>query len=391
MGPTLHHQSAQPPPSRAQPGPKDLALVLSGGGARAAYQAGVLSAIAEMCPGLSFPIITGVSAGAINAAYLAASAGPLSEAARELRRGWEGLTADRVYRLRPTRLALSTAGRLIGALFGRNSGPAQLPGLCDLDPLRNYLGGAVSFRGIAENITAGRLRALALSATPYAAATHTFVHGVPDIPMWERADRLSVRTSITVDHVVASAAIPLIFPAIWLDGAFYGDGSVRQTAPLAPAIHLGASRILVIGTRHGPSATAPRPTRPLHPTVAEGMGLLFDAIFLDALDADAERLTRLNDVIASIPPEIPVPYGLRPVRFLHLKPSRELSTFVTGQNPRLPWAMRLGVRAMGGEAVGSRVLLSYLLFDPSFTGKLITLGFEDAKAQASRIEQFMAD
>lgn len=370
--------------------PQDLALVLSGGGARAAYQAGVVSAIAELCPGLSFPIITGVSAGAINAAYLAASAGPLPEAARALRRGWEGLTADRVYRLRPTGLVFSTARRLLGALCGRNPGPAQLPGLCDLDPLRKYLGGAVRFRGIAENITAGRLRALALSATSYSAATRTFVHGIPDIPMWERAERLSVRTSITVDHVLASAAIPLISPAIWLDGAFYGDGSVRQTAPLAPAIHLGASRILVIGTRHRPSATAPGPTRPRHPTVAEGMGLLFDAVFLDALDADAERLTRINDLIASIPCGIPVPHGFRPVRFLHLKPSRELSTFVTGQNPRLPWAMRLAVRAMGGEAVGSRVLLSYLLFDPSFTGKLMELGYEDAKAQESSIEQFVA-
>lgn len=368
-----------------------LALVLSGGGARAAYQAGAIQALAAMHPELAFPIITGVSAGAINAAFLAAHVGPLGDAAEELRLAWAELTADRVYRLRPTGLFLSTARRVLLALMGQDPGPAHLPGLLDLDPLRNYLGQAIRFRDIDRKVEAGRLRAFALSATPYAhGPTRTFVHGTGDVPMWKRAERVSVRASISVDHVLASAAIPLIFPAIWLDGEFYGDGSVRQTAPLAPAIHMGASRVLVIGTRHPDDEPRLQPTRTQNPTAAEGMGLLFNAIFLDALDADAERLTRINRLVDNLPPDRPAPDGLRPIRFYHLRPSRDLSTMVTGQHYRLPWVMRTIVRAMGGEAVGATVLLSYLLFDPSFTSRLIELGYQDAMAERDRLAEFLA-
>ncbi|MEO8199069.1 MAG: patatin-like phospholipase family protein [Gemmatimonadota bacterium] len=368
-----------------------LALVLSGGGARAAYQAGAVSALAELHPNLAFPIITGVSAGAINAGFLAAHIGSLPDAAAQLRSAWEDLTAARVYHLRPAGLFLSTARRILMALVGQDPGPAHLPGILDLEPLRNYLGKSIRFLDIQEKIDTGRLRAFALSATPYTnAPTRTFVQGIPDIPMWKRAERISVRASISVEHVLASAAIPLVFPAIWLDGEFYGDGSVRQTAPLAPAIHLGASRILVIGTRHPDDDTPHHPTRTQNPTAAEGMGLLFNSIFLDALDADAERLTRINRLVESLPPDFPVPDGLRSVKFYHLRPSRDLSTLVTGQHYRLPWTMRTIVRAMGGESAGSTVLLSYMLFDPSFTGRLIELGYQDAMAAREQIQSFLA-
>jgi NTE family protein len=370
---------------------QNLALVLSGGGARAAYQAGVVSAIAEMYPQLSFPIITGVSAGAINAAYLAAHPGPLPEAAAGLRGAWQELTADRVYRIRTTGLVLSTARRIFIALLGRDPGPAHLPGLLDLEPLRNYLGGIIRFKDVEENIARGRLRALALSATPYvAAATRTFVQGVPEVSMWQRAERISVRASITVEHVLASSAIPLIFPAIWLDGEFYGDGSVRQTAPLSPAIHLGASRILVIGMRHEGSSRRRPEDKARIPTAAEGMGLLFNAIFLDALDADAERLTRINHLLEGLPPGISNTEGLRPVRFLNIRPSQELSSLVDKNPLHLPWTMRMIVRAMGGEGIGASVLLSYLLFDPRFTGRLIELGYQDARSKRGELDTFLA-
>ena len=369
-----------------------IALVLAGGGARAAYQVGVLSAIAETLPDTRFTILTGVSAGAINAAFLGTHLGSLPEATRELRTHWRALTADRVYRVRTSRIAASTTRRLGMSLFGRTGSPVHLPGLLDLDPLRQYLEDKIHWGGVAANLDAKRLRALALTATPYTSAvSRTFVQGADDIIPWRRTERLAVRTALTLDHVMASSAIPVLFPAVWLDGEFYGDGSVRQTAPLAPAIHLGASRLLVIGMQ-APRDEVARTDRPRpYPTIAEGIGLLFSAVFHDALEADLERLDRINHLLAAIPPDSRAPDGLRPVRFLHLAPSRYLSSLVPASGAKLPAVMRWITRALGGTGEHASVFLSYLLFDPAYTSLLAELGYDDARRDMTRLAGFLAD
>jgi len=373
-------------------GSRGLALVLAGGGARAAYEVGVLSAIAERARGLEFPIVTGVSAGAINAAYLAAHAQTLSAALGALRDHWRHLTVDRVYRIQPWRLGRALLRGVAGTLLGTREEAAVVRGLVDMSPLHDFLAARLDCRGIDANIAAGRLRAVAVSATSYASGeTVTFVHGRPDVPTWRRALRSAVPARLTVDHVMASAALPILFPAVRLGDAFYGDGSVRQTAPLAPAIHLGARALLVITQRSEPElAASPAFALRDYPTTAEVIGLLLHAIFLDALEADAERVERINRTLARVPPGA-APEGLRPVNLLMLRPSRDLGALVAGSGAKLPSGIRWMVRGMGGHRATAVDFLSYLLFDPAYTTALIDLGYADGLTQWPRIERFLSD
>src|SRR5256886_933179 len=262
-------------------GSRRLALVLAGGGARAAYEVGVLSAIAERAPGLEFPIVTGVSAGAINAVYLAAHPETLPAALGALRDQWRQLVPDRVYRIRPWRLGRALVRGVAGALLGTRGEGAVVRGLMDMSPLRDFLAARLNCDGIDAKIAAGRLRAVALSATAYLSGeTVTFVHGPPDAPTWRRALRHAIRERLTLDHVMASAALPILFPAVRIGDAFYGDGSVRQTAPLAPAIHLGARAIVAVTQRNDPQqlpppAPGPGPSAaPAYPALAAVIGPL---------------------------------------------------------------------------------------------------------------------
>ncbi|GIW53379.1 MAG: hypothetical protein KatS3mg081_2734 [Gemmatimonadales bacterium] len=359
----------------------DLAVVLSGGGARAAYQVGVLAALAEKVPELRIPIITGVSAGAINAAFLAAHRGPFSQAVQELRGQWLRLTADQVYSL-PARGVIASFLRMIGSTarrIARRQGKAVVRGLLDMRPLARFLQNCIDFDGIDENVKRGYLRALALSATSYnTGQTVTFVHGAPDLVMWERAQRIAVRTKITLAHVMASSAIPIIFPAVRLDGTFYGDGSVRLTAPLAPAIHLGAGRIVAIAMRSNFVSPRDAVTSGEYPSAAALGGLLLHSVFLDALDADLERLERVNRLLRALPPGTPPPDNLRPVDIAVVRPSRDLGALARGYWPRLPLLMDLFVRGIGMDQERGADFLSYLLFEPEYTGLLIELGHQDA-------------
>jgi NTE family protein len=367
-----------------------LALVLSGGGARAAYQVGVLRAIAERMPDLQIPIITGVSAGAINAVYLAAHAGPLQTAVTQLRGQWLRLTPDLVYQVRP----LSVVGGLVRtawqSITGTRTGPAAVRGLMEVGPLRKFLEGSVHLDGIGRNIAAGRLRAVALSTTSYATGeTVTWVQGAPDVEMWQRHLRRAVRSELTLDHVLASSAIPIIFPAVRIGDAFYGDGSVRMTAPLAPAIHLGASRVMAVAMR-AQSERHPPPEEPVgdYPAAVQVMGLLLHSIFLDSLDADAERLERLNHLIARIDPAKRPP-DLRTVDLSVIRPSKDLGAMAGGVPVRLPRLVDLLLRTIGGRRVQASDFLSYLLFEPEYTGEVMDLGYADAQAQWGEIERFL--
>ncbi|MGH7530876.1 MAG: patatin-like phospholipase family protein [Gemmatimonadales bacterium] len=365
-----------------------LALVLGGGGARGAYQVGVLAALAERLPGLEFPILTGTSVGAINTIYLAAHPGPLATALAGLRAEWAELTAERIYRVRPTRLATSLIKWAWQGVSGRRRGPGAIRGLADTAPLREFLETRADLSGIGANIANGRLRSVALSATSYTTGRSvTFVQGTRETPMWERVQRVAVRTLLTADHVMASAALPIVFPAVRIGEQFYCDGSVRQMAPLAPALHLGARAVVAIGVRT--ARTARQVARETdYPTAAEAMGLLFEAVFLDALEADAERLERINRLITVLPPGVAAPEGLRPVELLLLQPTRDLTTLSAGQSHLLPPGVRRAIRAMGGYRDAAAELLAFLLFHPAHTSRLIEAGYDDVGAQWPAIEAF---
>lgn len=367
----------------------DLALVLSGGGARASYQVGVLAAIAERIPNLVVPILTGVSAGAINTAYLAAHPGPLKLAVDSLRGQWLRLMPETVYQMRTIRLA--RWGVRLAAQFavGRMSGLSTVRGIMDMRPLGRFLAAIIDFPGIDVNLVAGRLRAVALTATSYTTGqTVTFVHGDPNVTLWQRAQRTAAYTRLSLAHVMASSAIPLVFPAVKIGGQFYGDGSVRQTTPLSPAIHLGAGRVLAIGMR---TRQAPKPPALVseYPTTAQVVALLFNAIFLDALDADAERLERTNRMLSAFPPGVQPPEKLKRVELLMLRPSRDLGSLAEGIKLRLPRTFDRVIQGMGGAGEGAQDFLSYLLFEPEYTGLLMELGYEDVMADWPRIEKFL--
>lgn len=366
--------------------PSPTALILSGGGARAAYQAGVLVALAELAPDLQLPIITGVSAGAINAMYLAQHPGPIALAANGLREQWDRLTSEQVYRARVGALVTGAVRGLFGGLAHQGAGGPAIHGLLDMQPLRHFLTRAVNLEGVRRNIAAGRLRAVALSATSYGdGCTVTFVEGADDVEPWTRAQRYAVPAHLTIDHVMASAAIPIVFPAVRLpNGGYYGDGSVRQTAPLAPAVHLGARRLIAVGMR----ATRPEQgtQRRDYPTSAEVLGLVMHSIFLDSLDADIERLERVNYLLKSAGE----PGDLRPVDLLLLRPSRNLGGMAREYPFAVPGAVRWVVRAMGGGRREGADFLSYLLFAPPFTTDLMDLGYHDTVGRKGRIEDFLA-
>ncbi len=368
-----------------------LALVLSGGGARAAYQIGVLQAVAEIAPELDIPILTGVSAGAINTMYLGAHPGPLSVAVHNLRGEWLKLTPDQVYSVPPARLGWSLAKWGVNFLLRRRRSSPSIHGVMDMLPLRRFLDRCIEFDGIQDNLKAGRLHAIALSTTCYTNGhTVTFVEGAEDVPMWHRHMRYAVRGELSLDHLMGSTAIPLMFPAVKIGNAFYGDGSVRQSAPLAPAIHLGAKKILAIAMRaRGVSAAAVPVEADDYPTAAEVLGLLFHSVFLDSLDADAERLVRINHLLHHQTGAHE--NGLRPVELLVLRPSRDVSELAEGKAFKLPFAVRTVLRSIGGERARSAGFLSYLLFEPEYTGRLMDLGFEDGRQQRDKIEKFLEE
>ncbi|MSR07724.1 MAG: patatin [Gemmatimonadetes bacterium] len=372
-------------------GTSDLALVLSGGGARASYQVGILAATAEKMPTLSVPILTGVSAGAINAAFLAGHPGPFSKATAQLQGEWLRITSDRVYHIPSVRTARWVLRLVTQFLLGRMHGMGTVRGVLDMRPLSRFLASIIDFAGIDNNIAAGRLKAVALTATSYATdQTVTFVQSGGDVQLWERAHRVAVEARITLSHVMASSAIPLIFPAVKLGGSFYGDGSVRQTAPLAPAIHLGARKILAISNRAVMNRTAKITAIDAeYPTTAQVVALLFNAVFVDSLDSDAERLEGLNRVLETVQPVSAQIH--RGVRLLMLRPSRNVGELTEGLRPRLPNVIDRVVRGMGAEAAGAQEFLSYLLFEPEYTGLLMELGYEDALAQWETIERFLLE
>ena len=381
-----------PPPQSAL---GDLGLVMGGGGARAAYQVGVLRSIARHHPELRAPYVTGVSAGAINAALLASHHGSLPQAVEELIGLWGHLTVEDVFRVDGRSLAgnaLRWARQLISGGMG---GPPRVRGLVDTRPLRTYLSEVLhavdgELTGIGYNLERGRLKAVAISTSSYSTGQSvTWVQG-QDIKEWERPQRRARKTILTVEHVMASAALPLFFPAVRLNNGWYGDGGARLTAPLSPALHLGARRILAISTRYARTIReADEPAVYGYPPPAQVLGVLMNSIFLDLLDADALRLDRLNRLLEALPEERRA--GLRPVKLLVLRPSVDLGILANRYEPQLPTAFRFLTRGLGTRQTKSPDFLSLVLFQPDYLNALIEIGEADAEARAEEIARFLED
>jgi NTE family protein len=381
-------------------------LVLTGGGARAAYQVGVLKAVAQIRRETAlrdvnpFPVIAGTSAGAINAAALACRADHFDGAVDVLCQVWENFTAEQVYRSDSFGVIRTGARWLTMWSMGwaiarwRRARPRSL---LDNRPLESLLQRLVSTERMHRVMEAGHLHALAVTASSYGSGLHvTFYDAVTDIVPWTRSQRLAVRARITTPHLLASSAIPFVFPAVRLDidgnPEYCGDGSMRQAAPISPAVHLGADRILIIGAGrlHEPPGERPHSTE--YPNLAQIAGHALSNIFLDALAVDVERLKRINATLALLPPSARQGTTLKPIETLVIAPSERLDDIAAKHLRSLPLPIRamlggLGVRGQGQDARGA-ALASYLLFEAPYTRELMALGVNDTMARRAEVEAF---
>jgi NTE family protein len=380
-------------------------LVLTGGGARAAYQAGVLDAIAQLrreagvTSANPFPVVCGTSAGAINAAALASRADDFDAAVTDLVDVWQGIQVQQVYRTAVSDMVLSGARWLSLLSLGWVLAQRRLRprSLLDNQPLGELLARRVPLQRLPALLESGHLSALAITASSYSTGEHvTFYDCRYPITPWVRNQRLAQRGPLHQGHLLASSAIPFVFPASRLDGprglGYFGDGSMRQTAPISPAIHLGAERILVIGAgRMVEPPGAPRPD-PTYPSLAHMAGHALSSIFLDTLAADIERTRRVNQTLSLIPPERRADTRLRHLELLVISPSQRLDELAMRHAAALPATVSGLLRVLGASGDGATgqggALVSYLLFVSAYTRELIALGRRDALAQADAIRAF---
>ncbi|HUR83261.1 MAG TPA: patatin-like phospholipase family protein [Thermoanaerobaculia bacterium] len=383
-------------PEGAQDASTDLAVMLTGGGARAAYQVGLLKGIARHFPHLRFQIIVGVSAGAINAAYLAAFRGTLAEKASHLAGMWCELNCDSIYQfdwkiLMPFRTALASIS------------PKKLPftqsqphGIVDTTPLKELLSRILhvapdcEIPGIAENIASGDLTALALMTLDYSTGqTVRWVQG-RTYDTYEGPNRRVASTKFTVNHILASAALPFVFPAVRLAGAWHGDGGIRLAAPLSPAVHLGARRIIAMSTGYQRTPEeASSPAVSGYPPAAQILGQLVNAVFLDVIDEDVARMERMNDLLRKMAPH--ERDGLKPIELLVLRPSVDLGKLSGEYERYLPRKLKLLVRALGAKETESPDFVSLLMFEPAYTRRIIEIGEGDVDARLPEIRAFLGE
>lgn len=366
------------------------ALVLAGGGARAAYQVGVLRAIADWLPPGSpcpFEVLVGTSAGAINAAALAARAGSLTDGVISLERVWSQFRSSHVVRCDPLTVL---QGALHWAIALLSSGWLAAPprSLLDTTPLRDLLLRAIPLERIAAGIERGPLQALAVATTSYTSGRAVaFFEARPAIEEWHRVRRSGVRRPIDLEVLMASAAIPFFFPAACVNGDYYGDGAMRQLAPLSPAVHLGANRMLVVGTRADSAATPAdgAPDRP--PSPGHLLGFVLDSLFTDGLSIDLERLRQINGILQARP-EAMHP-SRRPIEVLVIQPSDDPTAIARRHVRAMPRSLRVLLRTIGALEARGGLLASYLLFEAPYTQALMALGQADARAHREEIEAFL--
>lgn len=372
---------------------KRTGLIMTGGGARAAFQVGVARALYEILGNKKnlFDVITGNSAGAINATYLAANSENWDVATHNLSELWMRVKPQNIYDLRTrtiSDLGLKwVSGTVLGGLTPKGS---SINHLLDTSPLENLANREIDFAHIQENIIRGNLHGLALSTTNYNSGSNVvFYQGEESIKDWTRSDRFSYRTELGVEHMMASAAIPFFFPPIKIGESHYGDGCIRQTTPLSPAIHLGAQKLVAIGVRHSHDHEKMRHMAfsPFeNPTMGQIAGVMLNAIFMDSLESDVERLRRINELIAEgAHPE------LKAIPILMIRPSKDLGKMTAKLNEELPAILRYLLKGIGVSDTEGLDLLSYLAFDVSYTKPLIELGYEDTFRMKEEILKFFSD
>lgn len=373
--------------------PDELAIVFSGGGASAAYQVGFLWHIAERHPRLRARILTGVSAGAVNAAVLAALPGTFAERVAGLRHAWSNLQPELVYRASPLHL-FSRAMRYGLRLVSGNSKPVPRPqSMLDTAPLKAFLQGIVGdpdgrIGGIRKKIDHGELRGVAITASSYHSGRSVTWLSEQSAGAWTGPHRETRPVPLTIDHIMASTALPILFPAVAVGREWYGDGSIGFTSPFSPAIHLGATRILAISTRKPPPPPKTTGDRAPYPPPAQIAGALLNALFFEHSHSDALRLHRINELLRKLPKD--AHNGLRPIDLCVLDPGTDLAGLALKFEPRLPPALRFLTRGLGTDESGGGELLSLLMFQGEYLSALIDAGKRDAAAKAEQLDEFVA-
>lgn len=369
---------------------KQTALMLPGGGARGAYQVGVLQGIRELAGNFSdnpFPIITGTSAGAINAVVLASHADNISHGIDRLEHFWSHLTCADVYRTSWWD-SIRSGLHWLGALALGRLGFPPPESLLDTSPLYSLLSREVNFPGIGQAISNRHLEAIAVTVSSYATGRGvTYFQGDSALPTWSLARNEGRRSLIQAEHMMASAALPLLFPPIAIHNEYFGDGGLRQTAPLSPAIRLGADRVLVVATRD--EKPDPEPVqRTAAPSIGEVAGHMLDIVFMDNLQADIYRVERINQLLRALDEKRRSDFRLKPVEMMVIRPSRDVRELTSQFAGRLPSSVKALLRTVGAWRPGTRIP-SYLLFDTDYCSELIALGKADAHRHSAELRAFL--
>jgi len=379
-----------------------VGLVMTGGGARGAYQAGVLKRIGELrrvrTEGNPFPIIGGASAGAINGSALASGCGDFALVTQLLAEGWANLKPSDVFHCDLVSQMHNSLTWIMDLSFGAVLGGGNAKSLLDATPLRRFLGKHLDCDRIQENIKRGHLYALAISATNYnSGKSYLFIQGMKGHPLWKRIRLVTVATKITVDHVCASSAIPFVFQPVRLTlprrgSAFFGDGCVRLQQPLSPVIRLGAEKVFAIGVRCGNKELQEENADQRSPSLAQVMGVFFNIIFLDHLASDLEHVERLNQLLDDghiRQPAIDDPQKIRRLTTFLITPSVNLSDVAERHQKDMPSLIHYFVSSLGRDATSCADLMSYLLFTSNYTRELVEIGYHDASQRIDEIEGFL--
>ncbi|MGH8738784.1 MAG: patatin-like phospholipase family protein [Burkholderiales bacterium] len=365
-------------------------LVLTGGGARAAYQVGVIKAVRDILGSPAknpFPILCGTSAGAINAAMLAAQADDFNAAVATLLEQWENMRCSQIYRTDSWSIAKSGARWLSSMMLVSHRNPVSL---LDNTPLRRMLESRLSFERIQQNIDSGALYAVCVTASGYTSGQSvSFFQGGSGLEGWERNQRIGAAVSMKMEYLLASSALPFIFPAVKVHREYFGDGSMRQIAPVSPALHLGADRVLVVGTGRQ-SIEQARARSNIYPSLAQIAGHALNSIFLDSLMVDIERLQRINRTLEAIPPDArtSASVSLRPIKVLFVAPSHPIERVAARFLHELPRSVRFLLRPTGALSRSGSNLASYLLFEAPFCRALIDLGYQDTLEREAEVRTF---
>ncbi len=371
-----------------------VGLILTGGGARAAYQVGVLKAIAELLPRRAhnpFPVICGTSAGALNAATIAANAQNFHKAVRYLNNIWKNFHANQVYRTDVIGVFNNSMLWLAGlVLSGLGINRLKQVSLLDNTPLAELLEEILPCEKIQQHIDAGLLHALSITASGYSSGQSvTFYQGVDGIEPWRRTRRIGVPARIETRHLLASSAIPFIFPASLINREYFGDGSMRQIAPIGSALHLGATRILVVGSTNDNLEQGRHPDGSECPSLAQIAGHALNSIFLDSMEVDLERVQTVNRMVAMMPEEARARAGLKHVEMLVISPSESIDRIAARHASELPWTIRVLLRLMGAQQSSNATLVSFLLSEKKYCSALIDLGYRDAMKRRDEIVRFL--